>query len=69
MIATWDDHGIIIVHVAEQRSEYVTSFGAGFDMSHRGTHPHPVWKPDGSAILYNSAQFGRSQICLLPMLL
>ncbi|NLD44813.1 MAG: hypothetical protein GX657_15125 [Chloroflexi bacterium] len=66
-IATWDDDGVIVVHVAEQRSEYVATFAGGFDMSHHGTHPHPVWKADGSALLYNTAQVGPSQLCLLPM--
>jgi len=66
-IATWDDHGIIIVYVEDQRTEYAATFGDGFDMSHRGTHPHPVWRSDGAQLLYNSAQFGHSQLCLLPM--
>jgi Tol biopolymer transport system component len=64
LITTWDDHGVILVHVREQRSEYLATFGAGFDMSHRGTHPHPVWRRDGAQLLYNSAQFGHSQLCL-----
>ena len=67
MIATWDDRGVILVHVDEGRWEYAASFGEGFDMSHRGTHPHPVWKGDGTQLLYNSAQFGHSQVCLLPI--
>lgn len=68
MVTTWDDHGVIVVHVPEQMSEYVATFGDGFDShSHRGTHPHPVWRQDGSQLLYNSAQFGRSQICVVPM--
>jgi Tol biopolymer transport system component len=66
-VVTWDDEGVILVDVGEGRSEHLATFGEGFDQSHRGTHPHPVWKADGSQILYNSAQTGHSQLYLLPM--
>jgi hypothetical protein len=34
-------------------------------MSHRGTHPHPVWSADATRLLYNTAPYGHSQLCLL----
>lgn len=65
-IVTWDTRGIILVDIGEQTTQYLTTFGDGFDMSHRGTHPHAVWRQDGRQILYNSAQIGRSQIYVMP---
>jgi WD40 repeat protein len=67
MITTWDRQGVILVRVEEQKVEYLTSFEPGFDMSHAGTHPHCVWSPDGTQILYNSAQTGHSQLYIIPM--
>lgn len=67
LVATWDQKGVILVDLEEQRVEYWATFGSGFDMSHSGTHPHCVWSPDGSQLLYNSAQTGHSQIYVLPM--
>ena len=67
MIVTWDHQGVLLVSIREQKVERLTSFGSGFDMTHRGTHPHCVWSPDGTQILYNSAQTGHSQLYLIPM--
>ncbi len=66
-VATWDEKGVIVVDVDAQKLGYVAIFGpSGFDMSHEGCHPHPIWSADGSQLLYNDAQFGRSQLCLMP---
>lgn len=67
MITTWDDKGVILVRVSEQRVEYLASLEPTFDQSHQGTHPHCVWSPDGRQILYNSAQTGHSQLYLIPI--
>ncbi|MBT5832950.1 MAG: hypothetical protein HOH77_22395 [Candidatus Latescibacteria bacterium] len=37
------------------------------DHSHAGTHMHPVWRQDGSQILYASDVSGISQLCVLDM--
>ena len=66
-IATWDQKGVILARIDEQSVEYLTSFGSGFDQSHQGTHPHCIWSPDGTQLLYNSAQTGHSQIYVVPM--
>ncbi len=65
-IVTWDRKGVILVWVDRQEVAYLATFGEGFEMSHRGTHPHAVWSPDGTQILYNSAQTGHSQIYMIP---
>ena len=67
LITTWDSEGVILVDINAQKVEHVTSFKPGFDMTHMGTHPHCVWHPDGSQILYNSAQTGHSQLYILPV--
>lgn len=67
MITDWDQHGVVVVHIKEQRVERLASFGEGFKMDHEGTHPHSVWSPDGKQILYNSAQTGTSQLYQIPM--
>jgi len=64
-IADFDQHGIFVVRVKEQQIERVATFRNRFDMSHRGTHPHCVWSPDGSQVLYNSAETGRSEVYLV----
>jgi len=67
MITTWDDESIILVRVPEQKVERLASLNPGFDMTHRGTHPHCIWSLDGRQILYNSAQTGHSQLYLIPI--
>lgn len=67
MIVTWDEEGVILVRIDEQKVDRLASFGPGFDMSHAGTHPHCLWSPDGTQILYNSAQTGTSQLYLIPI--
>jgi Tol biopolymer transport system component len=62
LITTWDDQGVILVDVAKQRVEYLAMLQPGFDMTHRGTHPHCIWHPEGGLVLYNSAQTGHSQL-------
>ena len=63
MITTWDDKGVILVDLEAQSVEYLAMFVPDFDhRSHRGTHPHFLWSLDGSQILYNSAQSGRSHL-------
>ena len=67
MIVTWDDQSVLVVHVAAQKVERLATLKPAFDQSHHGTHPHPVWSPDGKQIVYNSAQSGHSQLYLIPM--
>jgi len=67
LITTWDSDGVILANVEAQTVEHLTSFAPGFDMSHSGTHPHCVWHPNGSQILFNSAQTGHSQLYIIPM--
>lgn len=67
VIADWDRDGLYLVHVEEQRVERVAEFAQRFDMSHRGTHPHCVWSPDGTQLLYNSAESGHSEIYMIPL--
>jgi Tol biopolymer transport system component len=62
LITTWDDEGVILVDVAKQKVEYLAMLQPSFDMTHYGTHPHCIWRQDGGAILYNSAQSGHSQL-------
>jgi Tol biopolymer transport system component len=62
LITTWDDQGVILVDVAKQSVEYLAMLSPGFNMTHRGTHPHCIWSHDGRTILYNSAQTGHSQL-------
>ncbi|MGA1194920.1 MAG: TolB family protein [Candidatus Latescibacterota bacterium] len=37
------------------------------DHTHDGTHMHPVWRQDGSQILYDSDASGYSQLCVLDL--
>jgi Tol biopolymer transport system component len=37
------------------------------DHTHDGTHMHPVWRQDGSQILYDSDASGTAQLCVLDM--
>jgi Tol biopolymer transport system component len=37
------------------------------DHSHAGTHMHPVWRQDGSQVLYASDASGTAQLCVLDM--
>jgi len=67
-IVTWDAHGIVVVDVSAQRFEYVATWPEGVDhLTHKGTHPHPVWSADGEQVVYNSAQSGHSQLYLIPL--
>jgi len=61
-IADSDREGVYVVHVEDGRVERLAEFARAFDTSHRGTHPHCVWSPDGSLVLYNSAESGHSEI-------
>ncbi len=62
-ITTWDDRGVLLVDLAAQSVDHLAMFMPPFDhKTHRGTHPHCLWSPDGSQILYNSAQSGHSQL-------
>lgn len=65
MIVDHDGQGVFLVHLHEQRVERLTTFRAGFDISHKGTHPHCVWNRDGTQVLYNSGETGHSEIYLL----
>jgi Tol biopolymer transport system component len=62
LITTWDDQGVILVDLGKQKVEYLAMLEPSFDMTHYGTHPHCIWRHDGGAILYNSAQSGHSQL-------
>ena len=66
-IADFDGKGIFVTHIKEQRIERVATFRKGFDMSHKGTHPHCVWSRDGTQILYNSAETGHCEVYLTHM--
>ena len=61
-ITTWDNRGVVLVDLAAQSVEYLAVLEPSFGQSHRGTHPHCLWSLDGSQILYNSAQSGRSHL-------
>lgn len=62
-ITTWDKEGVILVDLERQTVEHLAAFGPHCDHnSHRGTHPHCLWSQDGTQILYNSAQSGRSHL-------
>ena len=61
-ITTWDNRGVILVDLKTQTVDYLAVLEPAFDQSHRGTHPHCLWSPDGSQILYNSAQSGQSHL-------
>jgi len=67
MLATWDETHVLLVQAETETIEQIATLKPGFDMTHGGTHPHCVWKPDGTQILYNSAQTGNSQLYLIPM--
>ncbi len=67
-IVTWDAHGIVMVDLEAQVSGYLATWPEGVDhVTHKGTHPHPVWSADGHQVLYNSAQSGHSQLYLIPL--
>jgi len=66
-IADSDREGIYLVHIEAQRIERLTAYARPFDMTHKGTHPHCVWQPDGSHLLYNSAESGHSEVYMVPM--
>lgn len=66
-ITTWDEKGVILVDVEKQTVDYLAMLTPGFDQSHQGTHPHCIWRPDGTQILYNSAQSGHSQLYLITL--
>ena len=57
-----DRDGVYVVRLDGPRVERLAAFARSFDGSHHGTHPHPVWNPDGSSILYNSAESGHSEV-------
>ena len=62
-ITTWDREGVILVDLKTRSVDHIAAFGPHCDHnSHRGTHPHCLWSLDGSRILYNSAQSGRSHL-------
>ena len=62
-ITTWDKEGVILADLKTQEVDHLAVFGPHCDHnSHRGTHPHCLWSLDGSHILYNSAQSGRSHL-------
>lgn len=62
IIGDFDRDGIYAVHVAEERIERLAEFSEPFPMGHDGTHPHCTWHPDGSRLLYNSAESGHSEV-------
>jgi Tol biopolymer transport system component len=64
-VADFDHDGIFVARIKEQQIERVATFRNHFDMSHRGTHPHCVWSPDGRQVLYNSAETGQSEVYLV----
>lgn len=65
LIATEDDDGVVVVDAVTRRTRRVARYGRRFDKTHRGTHSHCVWSPDGKQLLYNSAESGLSQIYLI----
>ncbi|CAN5385424.1 hypothetical protein BH09VER1_BH09VER1_07440 [soil metagenome] len=67
LLVTEDDDGILLVHRAERRVERLAFYLQRFNKTHEGTHSHCAWNPDGSQILYNSAETGPSQLYLIPL--
>ena len=64
-ITDFDDDGVYVVHLDAGRVDRLVEYAAQFDMTHHGTHPHPVWSPDGRRILFNNAETGHSELFLL----
>lgn len=61
-IADWDRDGVYRVHLEEQRIERLVQFRQPFHTGHKGTHPHCLWNPSGTALLYNSAETGHGEV-------
>lgn len=61
-VLDFSGEGIYVVHLEQERIEYLTKFSGKFRTDHHGTHPHPVWNRDGTRIIYNSAESGHSEL-------
>jgi hypothetical protein len=66
-ILTSDDQGVILIDINKQDVERLCFFNPKFDLSHAGTHPHCAWNHDGSQIIYNSAQTGKSKLYVMSL--
>jgi Tol biopolymer transport system component len=62
-----DRDGVYVVRLDTERVERLADFTRRFEGSHHGTHPHPVWNKEGSAVLYNSAERGHSEVYLVTV--
>lgn len=57
---------ILLVDVEADTAETILELSV-FDHSHGGTHLHPVWRQDGSQILYASDASEICQLCVIDM--
>ena len=66
-IVDYDGRGIYLVRVSEQEVEYLAEYRNKYEISHAGTHPHPVWNREGTQVVYNSGETGHSEVYLVRL--
>jgi len=66
-ILTSDDQGVVLIDIKKRDAKRLCVFNPRFNQSHAGTHPHCAWNHNGTQIIYNSAQTGKSQLYVIPL--